>query len=432
MSELDAARCRIPLESFASIDSEVLPASTSSRFSFKYIDISSAAEGRLTLPSESMDFADAPSRARRVLRQHDVIMSTVRPNLKAFAYCKFDAGNFIASTGFAVLRAKENAEPYFLLCAILSDDVSRQVERLAVGSNYPAISSSDVRRLLIPNFPLARQRKVAAILTSLDTAIEKTEALIEKHQQIKAGLMHDLFTRGVLPNGQLRPSHEQSPELYRDTEIGVIPQSWNVGSLASLVSSDITYGIVQAGPHVEGGVPYVRTGDMSNDYLDRSEMLCTSRVIANAYSRSEVRAGDIIVSIRATVGKVLPVPQELDGANLTQGTARVAARHGVDRLFLLWALRQRRFQERVTAVIKGTTFAEITLAALRQVPLAIPNGYAEQVAVAQRLQGCEDFLQAEIKQHEKLRLQKLGLMQDLLTGKVPVTVEAGISEPTDA
>ena len=80
----------------------------------------------------------------------------------------------------------------------------------------------------LPQFTEVQQQKIATILSTTDTAIEKTEALIEKYQQIKAGLMHDLFTRGVLPNGQLRPSREEAPELYYETEIGWIPKEWRV------------------------------------------------------------------------------------------------------------------------------------------------------------------------------------------------------------
>ena len=70
------------------------------------------------------------------------------------------------------------------------------------------------------------QEKIARILQTIDQTIEKTEALIEKYQHIKAGLMHDLFTRGIGADGKLRPPHEQAPELYQQTPIGWIPKEW--------------------------------------------------------------------------------------------------------------------------------------------------------------------------------------------------------------
>jgi type I restriction enzyme S subunit len=303
-----------------------------------------------------------------------------------------------------------------------------KVNAATAATTVKHLSIKDVKKAIgrIPGVPA--QRKIAAVLSSLDAAIERAEALIEKHQQIKAGLMHDLFTRGVLPSGELRPSLTRAQDLYWRTQIGVVPCDWQPMPLASLVSSDITYGIVQAGPHIddETGIPYVRTGDMSGDFLDRSQMLCTSPAIAAAYKRSEIREGDIVMAIRASVGKVLRVPAELNGANLTQGTAKIAPKDDVDGSFLLWAMRQDRFQEQVLSAIKGTTFAEITLAALRQLPLAMPTSRDEQSMIASRLDLHQEVIRAEQRQLAKLRFQKLGLMQDLLTGKVRVPLTESV------
>ena len=73
----------------------------------------------------------------------------------------------------------------------------------------------------------ADQQRIAEILTTVDEAIEQTEALIAKTQQIKAGLMHDLFTRGVTPDGQLRPPRSEAPQLYKESPLGWIPKEWD-------------------------------------------------------------------------------------------------------------------------------------------------------------------------------------------------------------
>ncbi|HWU76761.1 MAG TPA: restriction endonuclease subunit S [Rhodanobacter sp.] len=156
--------------------------------------------------------------------------------------------------------------------------------------------------------------------------------------------------------------------------------------------------------------------------LERESLLCTSRCIADSYKRSEVRTGDLVMAIRATVGKVLPVPCDLDGANLTQGTARIALSVRTNPSFLLWAIRHHRAQKSILAEIKGTTFAEIALADLRQVPLAAPIEFEEQRLIGQRVQACDDAIQCEQHQLVKLRAQKFGLMDDLLTGRVRVTL----------
>jgi type I restriction enzyme, S subunit len=272
------------------------------------------------------------------------------------------------------------------------------------------------------DFPasVAEQRKIARILFSVDDLIERTEALIAKYRAIKQGLMHDLLTRGVDASGRLRPPREEAPGLYRESAVGWVPREWEVRFLEECVQARITYGIVQAGPHIEGGIPYIRTGDMSGDQLKRDGLLCTSHTIADSFQRSEVRASEIVCAIRATVGKVLEVPPDLDGANLTQGTARIAPLSAVNAHFLLWALRSNSVQRQFASATKGTTFAEITLGALRKIMIPLPCRRTEQDLVAQVLDRHNSLTQAEQTTLHKLKLEKAGLMQDLLTGRVRV------------
>ena len=170
--------------------------------------------------------------------------------------------------------------------------------------------------------PRDRQRRIAEILETVDKAIEQTEALIAKYQQVKTGLMHDLFTRGVTPDGGLRPTHAQAPQIYKeDPTLGWIPKEWEIEH-STFTQNDITYGIVADFAHTRKvAFPYVRTGDMSGNRLIREQMLCPFRTVADSYRRSEIRTGEIVCAASTTVGKVLPVPSELEGANLTQGTA---------------------------------------------------------------------------------------------------------------
>jgi type I restriction enzyme S subunit len=159
---------------------------------------------------------------------------------------------------------------------------------------------------------------------------------------------------------------------------------------------------------------------MDGEELVRERMLCTSRVIADSYKRSEVKTREIICAIRATIGKVLPVPDHLDGANLTQGTARISPREGIDGRFLLWAIRSAKTQREISLQSKGTTFAEITLADLRRTPVAVPRSFAEQKQVAESLDAIDGMIAQETTGLSKLQRLKTGLMQDLLTGRVSV------------
>ncbi|MEX1363020.1 MAG: restriction endonuclease subunit S [Nannocystaceae bacterium] len=287
------------------------------------------------------------------------------------------------------------------------------------GSAQPFIKPSSIRgcRLLLP--PLPEQRRIAEILDTVDEAIRKTEEVIAKLQQMKQGLLHDLLTRGIDDNGELRDP-DRHPEQFKDSELGRIPRAWEVRHLATCVrdSAPITYGIVQAGPNVPGGVPYIRTGDMSGDSLTKDEMLCTSPRLAAMFSRSRVEEGEIVCAIRASVGKVLKVPAELDGANLTQGTARISPHPSIESGFLFWSLRGQQLQKQFDLSVKGTTFREITLARLRQLLVPIPGSRSEQESIASLVGNAQ---QREVLEHDtldKLRRLKSALMNDLLTGRV--------------
>jgi type I restriction enzyme, S subunit len=268
------------------------------------------------------------------------------------------------------------------------------------------------------------------VLDTVDEAITKTEAVIAKLKQVRTGLLNDLLTLGLDEHGQLRDPIAH-PEQFQDSPLGQIPREWEVRTLMECVHSQITYGIVQAGPHVEGGVPYIRTGDMAGNELRIDGLLRTSCDIAAAFRRSEVHTGEIVCAIRATLGKVLEVPPELDGANLTQGTARIAPKPELSGRFILWALRTDAAQRQFMQEAKGTTFPEITLGNLRQVRIAIPKSCEEQERIVQFIDTQEKMLRSEEQQLSKLQSLKAGLMSDLLTGRVrvPESVSAVENQP---
>jgi type I restriction enzyme S subunit len=213
--------------------------------------------------------------------------------------------------------------------------------------------------------------------------------------------------------------------------LGDMPEHWEVKQLKHLIrpGTSITYGIVQAGPDVEGGIPYIRTSDMSGDALAESGYLRTTPEIDASYARSKVRTGDLVVAIRASLGKGLLVPRFLDGANLTQGTAKVSPGDGLASRFLLWAFNSEYCQTSIRAVAKGTTFLEITLDALRRIALAVPP-IREQNAIISYLDqrgGAFDALTTEAERAiGLLQERRTALISAAVTGKIDVR---GLSEP---
>lgn len=232
------------------------------------------------------------------------------------------------------------------------------LESLGNGATFKEVSKATVSRIEIPYPPLPEQRRIAAIL-------DQADALRAKRREALAQL--DSLTQAIFI------------EMFGDPK--TLMDKGEVVQLSDVVapSKIVTYGIVRAGPEVEGGVPYIRTGDIKNGLILEHQLARTSHDIANSYSRSALSVGDIVMSIRATVGTTAVVPSSLDGANLTQGTARISPRTGVSVQYLLNYLRTDSIQRWIQSHVKGATFREITLGKLRQLPVFIPSA---------RLQDC--------------------------------------------
>ena len=123
----------------------------SEKDAFAYIDISSVENGTGNLNYENMILSSkAPSRARRIIQNGDVLLSTVRPNLKAFAYLENLPSKALASTGFAVLTAKENVLAKYIFHLLFADDLQNQMAGKMGKGSYPSINQDDVEQLSIP------------------------------------------------------------------------------------------------------------------------------------------------------------------------------------------------------------------------------------------------------------------------------------------
>lgn len=177
------------------IDPENLSNSTDQDFKFNYISLEQIEAGILLGFSEER-FQTAPSRARRILRDNDILMSTVRPNLMAHFLYNNQVDNAVCSTGFAVLRSKNKlCNPGFLYAHLFGHIVNRQIEGMLVGSNYPAINSYDVRRIEIPLAPTVdEQSAIVSVLSAMDAEIAALEKRRDKVRAIKQGMMQQLLT----------------------------------------------------------------------------------------------------------------------------------------------------------------------------------------------------------------------------------------------
>ena len=194
--------------------------------------------------------------------------------------------------------------------------------------------------------------------------------------------------------------------------LGEVPDGWRVLSLKRVVNPvrQITYGIVQAGPHVLDGVPYIRPADMTAEDGIKApdEIMRTSDDIAANYTRSTIRTGDIVCSIGPSFGKVMITPAWLDGANLTQGTARIAVQREHNSRYIFWTLRAPASVGQWVSSIGGATFSALNLGPLARTTILVPP-LPEQTAIAEFLDretGKIDGLVAEQRRLVELLKEK--------------------------
>ena len=249
----------IPLKYLVSYNDEVLSENTDDEFEFDYIEIGSVQYGRGIICTEHIKFKNAPSRARRIVRKDDIIVSTVRTYLKAVATIPACNNSLIASTGFIVIRPHKIL-PRFMNYALLSESFISLVESHSTGISYPAINSVDVVKFKIPVPCRSEQERIAAFLDAecaeIDAVLEKTRASIEEYKKLKQAVITQAVTKGIRGD---RPMKDSGIEW-----IGDIPESWEVSSVRYI--GQLQNGISKGGEFFGKGFPFVSYGDVYKNY----------------------------------------------------------------------------------------------------------------------------------------------------------------------
>jgi type I restriction enzyme, S subunit len=344
--------------------------------------------------------------------------------------------NLVCGYHLALLKTRrELVDPIFLSKQLSSHNAAKYFGRRAAGSTRYGLSNRALASFPVSLPTLPKQKKIAAVLRAIDTSIEKTEALIDKYRQIKAGLMHDLFTRGVLPNGQLRPSREQAPELYQETPIGWIPKEWRgakLGTMAKIVSG-VTLGAKEDLADAVDA-PYLRVANVQDGYLDLTEIK-TVKVSRTTLEYLRLQPGDVLMNEGGDfdkLGRGAVWAGEIEGCVHQNHVFRVRADANVLLPHYLAFYSESSFGKKyfLLSSKQSTNLASINSTQLNAYPIALP-AVQEQDGIIRRLNAAKRRIEALQSDAEKLRRQKLGLMQDLLTGKVPVRVEQLIAEAAD-
>jgi len=258
-------------------------------------------------------------------------------------------------------------------------------------------------------------------LDDIDDYVAKKRELVDLLKTQRRAVVNRAVTTGLDEDVAMQDSGVEW--------LGEIPTHWDVTRLSYLTptSRQIMYGIVLAGPDVEdGGVPLIKGGDVKANRLKPKLLSQTSKEIDEKHANSRVRAGDIVYSIRGGIGDVAIVPEELEGANLTQDVARVSPIAKVDGRWLFYALQSNFFREQMTAQALGAAVRGINIRDLKRGRVPVPP-QSEQKDIADFLDRKVSDIDAAIERTERqidlMQQYRTSLVTEVVTGAVDVREE---------
>ena len=393
-----------------------LPETTPGDYTFRYIDIGSVdGDGNVTL-DVPIQFYGAPSRARRIVKRNDVLISTVRTYLKAIAPVDFDAANIIASTGFAVCTPKYGTNPRYLAYAVRSDGVINEICKESSGISYPAINATMLSAITIPYCDAGLQRQIVAYLDEKSAAIDARVAVLEKKlaadKRLKASVINRAVTRGLNPKAKLKDSGVDW--------IGKIPVGWDMRRVKD-IANPLQYGASEVGLEYDPDLPrYIRITDITQDGELRTDgAQSLAEEVARPYM---LRDGDILLARSgATVGKAF-VYRVKYGRGAFAGymiRCRVIPDCAEFRFVYYWMLSSN-YQAWKQRAISQATIQNICAEKYANLTVPLPS-LAEQRAIA-------DYLDAECAKIDKMselvtreielyRKLKRSLVNEVVTGK---------------
>lgn len=390
-----------------------------------YLSTSSVDGTRIVDVEEEVSFTKRPSRANIQPVPNAIWFARMRKTRKVLEANDYLCKRAVLSTGFCGLRS-DKVVSGFLKQFVLSEVFERQKDRLAEGTTQAALTNSKLRLINIC-IPLSKleQSKIAEVLSTIDRAIEQTEALIAKQQRIKTGLMQDLLTRGIDECGNLR---SEETHRFKASLLGRIPVEWEVERLGKLVTSavDGPFGSNLKTEHyvAEPGVRVVRLQNIGNGEFIDADKAWISKEHARNLARHSVTPGDILIGSlgddrrlfgRACLYPDTPHPTIVKADVFRIRCKRKAMVHGFAfRLFNL-----PRWRRGIFGLAQGVTRDRVNLTNLLLLQLPVPCKNEQQQSAS--LLDAEDQLIIILRANlSKLRSLKIALMQDLLNGKVRV------------
>lgn len=407
-----------PLKYLCTYNDEVLLETTFKEAEIQYIDIGSVSAVGGISHIEMMIFKDAPSRARRIVKDGDVIISTVRTYLEAIAPIDNPPENLIVSTGFAVIRPNQYLYKGFAAYCLRAKGFIKEVVARSVGVSYPAINSSELVNITIPSVEYSEQVKIANFLdhetAKIDTLIAKQEKLIALLKEKRQAVISHAVTKGLNPNVKMKDSGVEW--------LGEVPEHWTVSKFGYISQ------VVRGGSPRPAGDPALFNGDYSPwvtvaEITKDDELYLTSTETFLTKKGSEqcrvFQSGTLLLS---NSGATLGVPKILSiNANANDGVVGFEdLKIDIEYAYFYLSILTNDLRERVK---QGSGQPNLNTDIVKAIPIAIPpeNEIKKIVVdIKKKIDHFSKLMGTAEKAIQHMQERRTALISAAVTGKIDV------------
>jgi type I restriction enzyme, S subunit len=367
------------------------------------------------IPQEENNKRDTSSSDKskyKVIHPGDIVYNTMRMWQGVVALSNVEG---IVSPAYTVCTPTEDVYGKYAEYLFKTHPMIKLFHRFSQGlvDDTLSLKYENFKKIFMPLPSFSEQRKIAAILSSVDEAIEKTEAIIEQTEKVKKGLMQQLLTKGI--------GHTK----FKKTEIGEIPEEWEVKTLGELLKLKGGFAFKSSDFVEKGDIPVLRISNIKNNYIDLSDAVYVTNEVANSLNEYLLRENDIVIAMSgATTGKIGRIEKKDIPVLLNQrvGLFKIYQESTLSNDFLYYFAQSKHFQSSVGLNAIGGAQPNISGKQIESVKIGLPS-FEEQQQISLILSNIDKKLANEEQRLIQFQAIKKGLMQVLLTGKVRVKVD---------
>jgi type I restriction enzyme, S subunit len=360
----------------------------------------------------------------------DVLVTKAGPRNRVGVICHVPSTRpqLVVSGKMIGLRPKADAIKPLVLAGLLATKCSQKyIQDRTTGMAESQVNFSNEVLLTTPLQvpPIVEQQLIVKILDALDITIRDTEEIIDKLKAVKQGLLHDLLTRGIGASGELRPPQSEAPHLYKQSSLGWVPSEWTVRPLREILSESTKNGLYKPSQFHGRGPLMVQMGGLFRGEAADFQSATRVHVSPSELNTFGLAVGDLLFARRSLVfegaGLCVIVRHLPELATYESSIVRARVSEAEARPeFVCQFLRGASSSAQRRTLIRQVAVSGVSSSDIGSLFIALPT-LAEQDQIIERQFSVQYRIDRETIGVQKLRDEKKGLMDDLLTGRVRVT-----------